>query len=904
MNMMPPTPAPTPRGGAAAPVRTTCPYCGVGCGVLASPDGRGGAAIKGDPDHPANRGRLCVKGAALGETVSTAGRLLTPQIAGADASWDAALDLIAARFSDAIAQHGPDAVALYASGQLLTEDYYVANKLMKGFIGSANIDTNSRLCMASSVAGHRRAFGSDTVPGQYEDLELADLVVLVGSNLAWCHPVLHQRLMAAKAARGTKIIVIDPRRTATCEGADLHLALAPGADGHLFNLLLCHLFDNGHLSAAFAPHVIGVDAALAAARHSQPGDTGLSPDDLERFLTLWAASEKVVTVYSQGINQSDSGTDKVNAILNCHLTTGRIGRPGMGPFSVTGQPNAMGGREVGGLANMLACHLELENPAHRAAVQGFWAAPTMAEKPGLKAVDMFRAVEDGRIKALWILHTNPAVTMPEADRVARAIAACDFVAVSDIWATTDTARLADVLLPATGWGEKDGTVTNSERLISRQRAFLPAPGTARPDWWQLAQVARRMGFSGFDWTGPDQIFAEHAALSGVAGGLGSDFDISGLVTADYQRLAPTVWPHAARKGGRFFGDGRFHTPDGRGRLVPVTAHLPEALTPGHPFRLNTGRIRDQWHTMARTGMPPRLSQHLGEPYLQLHPHDAARLGLPPASLAEVTSPQGRAILRVMVSNLVAPGHPFAPMHWTGETAPSGRVDALVPALTDPLSGQPASKSAPVAIRPFAALWYGFTVIQSGQNPELRPDCAYWAKAAVAGGVQFELAGDSLPKDWGAWATALFGGSAATATLSDRSRGLHRFAVVKGGRLLAALFIAPDPVLLARAHVAGLLQSQDQGVLDQDVLAGRPGTNQPDPGITICACLNVGLNTILDAISAKGLTSVKALGAAIGAGTNCGSCRPDLAALIARQSAGSFGSARAEAATADTRFPVG
>nr|MCU0802785.1 molybdopterin-dependent oxidoreductase [Paracoccaceae bacterium] len=620
---VPPTPIPSPRGGGEAPIRTTCPYCGVGCGVLATRDGKGGIAIKGDPDHPANRGRLCVKGAALGETLSTDGRLVQPLVAGKPATWDAALDLIAQRFSDTIATHGPDSVALYVSGQLLTEDYYVANKLMKGFIGSANIDTNSRLCMASSVAGHRRAFGSDTVPGQYEDLEQADLVVLVGSNLAWCHPVLHQRLMAARAARGTKVVVIDPRRTATCEDADLHLPLAPGADAHLFNLLLCHLADHGHLSAAFAGHITGCSAALAAARASTGADTGLSQAKLDAFLQLWAQHARVVTVYSQGINQSDSGTDKVNAILNCHLATGRIGHPGMGPFSVTGQPNAMGGREVGGLANMLACHLDLENPLHRTAVQGFWASPVMAAKPGLKAVDMFRAVESGQIKALWILHTNPAVTMPEADRVAKAIAACDFVVVSDLWPDTDTARLAAVLLPAAGWGEKDGTVTNSERMISRQRAFQPAPGQARADWWQLAQVAQRMGFHGFDWEGPAAIFAEYARLSGIAGQLGSDFDIAGMAGADYASLAPFVWPQTAdRQGGRFFGDGAFHTPDGRARMIPVAARLPAGLAEDTPFRLNTGRVRDQWHSMTRTGLAPRLLQHLGEPFLEIHPQDA------------------------------------------------------------------------------------------------------------------------------------------------------------------------------------------------------------------------------------------------------------------------------------------
>jgi assimilatory nitrate reductase catalytic subunit len=857
-----------------APIRTTCPYCGVGCGVLATPDGKGGVAIKGDPDHPANRGRLCVKGAALGETLATEGRLAQPLVHGAPATWDAALDLVAARFSDTIARHGPDAVALYVSGQLLTEDYYVANKLMKGFIGSANIDTNSRLCMASSVAGHRRAFGSDTVPGQYEDLELADLVVLVGSNLAWCHPVLHQRLMAAKAARGTRIVVIDPRRTATCEGADLHLPLAAGADAHLFNLLLCHLLDHGRLSADFSPHVTGVDAALIAARRSTPADTGLDPALLQTFLTLWSDTDKVVTVYSQGINQSDTGTDKVNAILNCHLAAGRIGRPGMGPFSVTGQPNAMGGREVGGLANMLACHLEIENPAHRAAVQGFWASPTMAAKPGLKAVDIFRAVEDHRIRALWILHTNPAVSMPDAARVARTIAACDFVAVSDIRATTDTARLAHVLLPAAAWGEKDGTVTNSERMISRQRPFQTAPGQARADWWQLAQVAQRMGFAGFDWTSPAQIFAEHAALSGVAGNLGSDFDISGLMGVDYDRFAPVVWPQADRQGGRFFGDGRFNTPDGRARMIPVTARLPGALPQGQPFRLNTGRIRDQWHTMTRTGMAPRLTQHIGEPYLEIHPADARALGLAPATLAELASPQGRAILRVMISDRVAPGAPFAPMHWTAETAPTGRIGALVPSLADPISGQPASKSAPVAIRPFAAAWYGFAISEG----DLAPDCAYWAKAPIAGGMQAELAGSDAPADWAAWAGALFGGAAPTLSLSDPARGTHRFAFAAHGRLQGAVFVSRAPVLLARSHLAGLLGAPAGGVL-----AGRPGADQPDPGPTVCACLNIGLNVIRRAIADHGMLSIEALGTALGAGSNCGSCRPELAALIARHS---------------------
>ena len=871
------------RAGAAVPaagaaVRTTCPYCGVGCGVLATPDGKGGLAIAGDPDHPANLGRLCVKGSALGETVRLDGRLLTPRILGREADWDEALDLVARRFSDTIAEHGPDSVAFYVSGQLLTEDYYVANKLMKGFIGSANIDTNSRLCMASSVAGHRRAFGTDTVPGLYEDMEQADLVVLVGSNLAWCHPVLFQRLAAAKEARPQmRVIVVDPRRTATCDAADLHLALAPGADAVLFNRLLAEIDRRGALDAGFLARVNGLEAALEAAHGSDPATLGVPEADLKRFLDLWIGSEKVVTVYSQGINQSESGSDKVNAILNCHLATGRIGRPGMGPFSVTGQPNAMGGREVGGLANMLACHLDIENPAHRDAVQGFWAAPTMALKPGLKAVDMFRAVEEGRIRALWIICTNPVVSMPEADRVAQAIKGCDFVVVSDMMAETDTTRLGHVLLPATGWGEKDGTVTNSERRISRQRRTLPPAGQSRDDWRIIAEVGSRMGWSeAFGWHSAAEVFAEHAALSGVAGELGSDFDISAfsaMTETDYAAMKPFLWPQSARKsGGRFFADGRFHTPDGKGRMIAVTPRAPQPVSAEHPFRLNTGRVRDHWHTMTRTGLSPRLARHIAEPFLELHPADAMRLGLAPATLAEVESPHGRAILRVLVTDRVAQGHPFAPIHWTGETAPSGRVDVLVPGLVDPVSGQPASKSAAVAIRPFTAEWYGFAIAAQG----FRPECDYWARATLPGGVQMELAGSTAPEDWVAYGMALFGLTEEPIVVRDRKRGVTRLAFIQDGRLVAALFTAREPVALSRAHVAGLLGAP----VEPSLLAGRPGADRPDEGATVCACFSVGVNTIARAIAEQALVTVEAIGTALRAGSNCGSCRPEIRSLIA------------------------
>ncbi|MCX7889719.1 MAG: molybdopterin-dependent oxidoreductase [Rhodobacteraceae bacterium] len=856
-------------------IRTTCPYCGVGCGILATPDGTGGARIAGDPDHPANRGRLCSKGAALGQTLGLEGRLLCPLIAGRPAGWDAALDLVAQRFAAALEEHGPDSVAFYLSGQMLTEDYYVANKLMKGYMGSANVDTNSRLCMASTVAGHRRAFGTDTVPGLYEDLELADLVVLAGSNLAWCHPVLYQRLAAARAARGTKVVVIDPRRTATCEIADLHLPIMPGSDAALFNAVLTALADRGAVDHAFvAAHVAGFDAALAAARASDPGTTGLRTADLSIFLDWFCSTERVVTVFSQGINQSSSGTDKVNAILNCHLASGRIGRPGTGPFSVTGQPNAMGGREVGGMANTLACHLEIENPAHRAAVQAFWGSPRMPQGPGLKAVEMFRAAAHGQIRALWIIHTNPAVSMPDADAVAAAIRLCDFVVVSDI-TRTDTTRLADVVLPATAWGEKSGTVTNSDRTISRQRPFLSAPEGPRDDWRILADVAGRMGWGeAFGWTSPAEVFAEHAALSSIAGQMGLDFDISDLAACDYDTLPPTRWPVGPRRrGGRFFGDGRFFTPDHRARMVPVTPRPPAVATgPRRRFRLNTGRIRDQWHTMTRSGRAPALSRHIAEPFVEIHPVDAADLGLEPAALARLSTPQGRAILRVAVTDRVQRGQVFAPIHWTADTAPTGRIDALVASVTDPISGQPESKAAVVTVAPLAPAWYGFAVARTSMNP----DAVYWARARTETGWRCELAGMSPPADWEAWARSLFGlPDACCLRVEDPGRGSLRLAFTEEGRSLAALFVAPEPVELARDHVVALL-----GTAGAEILAGRPAQGQPDPGPTLCSCLNVGRNTILRAISERGLRSVEAIGSAVQAGTACGGCRPELAALLA------------------------
>ncbi|MCB1520405.1 MAG: molybdopterin-dependent oxidoreductase, partial [Hyphomicrobiaceae bacterium] len=787
-----------------------------------------------------------------------------------------------------------------------------ANKLMKGFIGTANIDTNSRLCMASSVAGHKRAFGTDTVPGTYEDIEIADLVVLVGSNLAWCHPVLFQRLAAAREAHGTRVVVIDPRRTLTAEIADLHLAIAPGSDVALFAGLLAHLADNGCIDARYvADHTSGFDAALTTARALSSGDivaaTGLDASEIAAFYAMFAATEKTTTIYSQGVNQSSCGTDKVNAIINCHLATGRIGRPGMGPFSVTGQPNAMGGREVGGLANMLAAHMELSVPAHRRVVRDFWNAPHLAETAGLKAIDLFDAVGSGRIKALWIMATNPVDSLPDADRVRAAIAACPFVVVSDVTANTDTAELAHVLLPAAAWGEKDGTVTNSERRVSRQRKFLPLPGDARPDWWQIAEVAKRLGYAdAFDYQGPHEIYAEYAALTGAENAGTRDLDISGhanITAADYDTLAPYQWPltadqqaadHTAEAPAkrasienadtRFFANGGFYTSDRRARFVPTPYRLPSsATTEAWPLVLNTGRIRDQWHTMTRTAKTARLTNHYAEPFVEIHPRDAFRLGLHRADLATISADAGRYVARVVVTDRQRPGSIFAPMHWTGQLASAGRIGPLIRPNTDPISGQPELKYSPVRVDRFAALWYGFAVTQS--RPDHRQfDYAAVATAAASGGWRLEAADARAPDDWPELATRLLldGAGRDTELLAyhDVAKGQHRFAAFTGERCVGLLFAAATPVAVSRTWAVEQLGREVDVRQRLRLLAGRPGGNERDRGTIVCACFDVGRNDIIAAIVDNGCNSLASLGERVKAGTNCGSCRSELTRLIA------------------------
>ncbi len=874
-------------------VRTACPYCGVGCGVVATPDGRGGAAIAGDPDHPANFGRLCVKGAALGETLSLEGRLLHPEIGGRRASWDQALDSVAGAIATARAEHGPRAIAFYVSGQLLTEDYYVANKLMKGFIGSPNLDTNSRLCMASTVAGHRRAFGADAVPGCYEDIERADLVVLAGSNLAWCHPVLHQRLEAARQRRGTRVVVIDPRRTATCVAADLHLALKPGSDVALFNGALADLDRRGFIDrAAAATRIENLGATLSAARDAAPSvaavarQCDLAPSDVARFFELLALHKRTVTLFSQGINQSTSGTDKVNAVINLHLATGRIGRPGMGPFSLTGQPNAMGGREVGALANQLAAHMDYDDPAAVDRVRRFWRAPSIASGPGPKAVELFERVARGDIRVLWIMATNPAVSMPNADAVRRALETCPLVIVSDAMRWSDTVERAYIRLPALAWGEKDGTVTNSERRISRQRAFLPPPGEARPDWWIVSEVARRLGFGdAFAYDGPAAIFREHAALSGFENGGSRDFDLSGLAGLDdrgYAALRPVQWPvNKAAPGGtkRLFAKDRYFTPDKRARAVPLAARSPaHPATDDYPVILLTGRERDHWHTLNRTGKSPRLALRAPEPQVAIHPADLRRFGLAEGGLARIESRWGAMLARIRETSEQSPGTVFAPIHWNDQFSASSRVNAVAHPAADPLSGQPEFKNIPVRLVLVARDWEAALLLRR------RPagiDAAYWALAAGIDHWRVFAAGSGAP----AQALERFRPllpRGETLRYHDQAADRFRVAIVAEDRLEAWLDIAPPDVPRSPIEWMGTLFSKER-LSPQErraLLVGRAGSDREADGPIVCACHGVGRAKIDRAIRTLNLTDVAAIGAALGAGTGCGSCVPELRALLA------------------------
>lgn len=912
-------------------VKTTCPYCGVGCGVLATTDGSKITSVRGDPDHPANFGRLCTKGSTLHLTTTPYGRALHPEMRLSRdeirrrVSWDVVLDTLVDKFMTTIKKHGVDSVGFYISGQLLTEDYYVFNKLAKGLIGTNNVDTNSRLCMSSAVAGYKATLGADAPPACYDDLNHAELIVIAGSNAAWAHPILYRRLEDAKAKNpALKVVCIDPRRTETARAADLHLPILPGTDVALFNALLHWLlWEDAVDNAYIAAHTEGFADVKAAVRECTPAWAaricGVNEAQIVELARLWKQSKATLSLYCQGLNQSSSGTDKNAALINLHLATAQIGRPGAGPFSLTGQPNAMGGREVGGLANLLPGHREVTNADHRAEIERLWAVPAgrIAALPGKSAVEMFEAVKRGEIKLLWIACTNPAQSLPDLHAVADAFAAAECVIVQESFRTTESAKLADVLLPASTWGEKHGTVTNSERRITHLNPVLPAPGEARHDWAIVVEFARRLEArlrpgqpTLFPYDSPESIFNEHRETT-----RGRDLDITGMTYEMLDSRGPQQWP--LREGEtsgqmRLYGDGVFPTATGRAkfRVTPYRG-VAEPVDARFPLALTTGRLRDQWHGMSRTGRVPQLYGHEPEPMLAMNVNDITRRGLVAGEVVKVTSRRGELLIRLSASEDIRSGQCYVPMHWgqlTLAAAGSHGINALTVPVSDPVSKQPELKHTAVRVERAALPWslvafaYVGVAGESGRDPvavcdELREIArmlsddgrAMFASTTLIGserpGVVLRLAAEKAPDRTALEQIDRVLGLAGAATLAydDPRRNLSRRVRVDDGRL-AGVRLAGD--LAAEAWMRDFFLSGASVLeLRQRLLAGSaaPPSGFKPRGKVICNCFNVSESEIIEfcaTASGDGATRLTALQAAKRCGSNCGSCLPELRTLVA------------------------
>jgi assimilatory nitrate reductase catalytic subunit len=910
--------------------RSTCPYCGVGCGVLIDSVGSQITAVRGDPLHPANFGKLCTKGQTLHLTASPAiaqqTRLLQPMQRlqrGAPAqamAWDAALDLATERFTSVIERHGPDAVGFYISGQLLTEDYYAFNKLAKGLIGTNNVDTNSRLCMSSAVAGYKLTLGADAPPACYDDVNHAQCLFIVGSNAAFAHPVLFRRIEEAKQNNpAMKVIVADPRRTDTAGFADLFLPLQPGSDVMLFHGLLHIMLWEGWIDSTYiAAHTTGFDALKSLVREHTPERVaqacGLKKEDLFTAAQWFATSPATLSLYCQGLNQSSSGTAKNATLINLHLATGQIGKAGAGPFSLTGQPNAMGGREVGGLANLLSAHRDLANPAHRAEVAALWGVPDVPEKPGLTAVDMFQAAADGEVKALWIACTNPAQSMPDQTTVRRALQRAEFVVVQEAYATASTCDYADLLLPATTWGEKDGTVTNSERRISRVRPAVPAPGQARHDWRIVVDFAQRLETrlrpgqpTLFPYPDAESLWLEHREST-----RGRDLDITGLSYAMLQQQGPQQWPLKAGEvegKQRLYEDGIFPTPDGKARFAALPfVPLAEPRESRYPFSLTTGRLRDQWHGMTRTGTLGRLFGHVAEPAVQLHPQDMERRGLKEGDLVHVTSKRGSILVPAQASDEIGLSQAFIAMHWGAEylsgCSSTGEVLAGVNALTTsaycPTSKQPELKHAAVKVLKAELPW---TLLAMGWLPEanalraregLRTLMAQFPFASCVPfgrertGLLFRAAAHDAPEPaLVERIEALLGlDSVDVLRYADKRLGQRRTArLVREGETtrLEAFLLAGDT--RAEVWIKPLLQDELPAAAYGRLLL-MPGAKAPvavvAKGRQVCTCFNVTEDAIqarLQTCTGSDEQRLAALQSSLQCGTNCGSCVPELKRLV-------------------------
>jgi len=725
------------------PTKTLCPYCGVGCGLEVSPPAIPGKAthrdsqgnpiwqVRGDRSHPSSQGKVCVKGATVSEALDKS-RLKYPMMRDTldepfrRVTWEQAFRRVANRIQTVRFTQGPDAICMYGSGQFQTEDYYIAQKLLKGCLGTNNFDANSRLCMSSAVSGYIQSFGSDGPPCCYDDLEQTDCAFLIGTNTAECHPIIFNRLrLHHKRNKKVKMIVVDPRRTKTAEVADLHLAIRPGTDIDLLNGIAHLLMRWGLLDAMFIDEcTTGFPGYTDVIRHYPPElvarHCGIRLDDLEKAARYWGESQRVLSLWSMGMNQSSEGTAKVRTLINLHLMTGNIGKPGAGPFSLTGQPNAMGGREAGGLAHILPGYRVVKNSQHRAEVEKLWGLTPgqISDVPGRTAWEMIKALEREEIGCLWIAATNPAVSMPDIERTKAALSRSPFTVYQDAYYPTETAEYAHLLLPAAQWGEKTGTMTNSERVVTLCPAFREAPGEAKADWEIFAEVGRRLGFTNqFDFADSEAVRAEFLEFT-----RDRPCDMTGITYERLQEQGPTQWPCPDSSGvsqERLYTDFRFNTPDGRARFATYYSQgLAEPPNPDYPFVLTTGRLYAHWHTQTRTGRIEKIRKMHPTPFIEIHPQDAERLEISENDWVEVRSRRGYGRFPAKITKAIIPGTVFVPMHWGALWANQAEANALTHPQACPESGQPELKACAVELKPIK-FEVGTTALDASQKLKVK-----------------------------------------------------------------------------------------------------------------------------------------------------------------------------------------
>lgn len=897
--------------------KSTCCYCGVGCGVIISSQNDKIIGVKGDPNHPANFGRLCTKGSTLHLTAKLDNRLLYPEMrtnrnaTRVRATWDESLDFVVEKFAQTIETHGPDSVAFYISGQLLTEDYYVFNKLAKGLIGTNNVDTNSRLCMSSAVAGYKATLGADAPPACYEDIDHTDCLFIAGSNTAFAHPIIYRRIEDAKAKNpNLKIIVVDPRRTDTAQAADLHLAILPGTDVALFNGMLHVMLWEGLLDMAYIQaHTNGFDALKDTVREYTPKMVsdicGIKEADIITA-AKWFGKGPSLSMYCMGLNQSIHGTDKNAALINLHLATGQIGKLGAGPFSLTGQPNAMGGREVGGMANLLSGHRDLANAEHRAEVAKLWGVESVPATAGKTAIEMFDAVKEGSIKAIWIACTNPAHSMPDLNNVLEALKTAELVVVQDAFSHTDTNQYADVLLPASTWGEKEGTVTNSERRITRLNSAVAAPAEARHDWAIMVDFSQRLenrlgkNSDLFAYANTEEIFNEHRETT-----RGRDLDITGLSYALLNEQGPQQWPFVTGDvtgKARLYADGVFQKPDGKAQFINATYQGTADKTDArHPLHLLTGRLRDQWHGMSRTGTVAQLFNHAEEPVIHINADDMSRRLIKNGDIVKVSNKRGSLVLPAQTSDEVQPSQTFIPMHWGSQFMHGLGVNALMPPTFDKTSKQPELKHTAIKIEKLELPWR-MTVMRTIQNLEALQkirdllknfeyaSCGLFGRKTEhhAGMLILRAAHVQAPeRALIAKIDSILGMTDDMPLLNydDAKRGISKRILVENnvsngkpevtGVRLVGETLAAD--WLKDVMTTGNFSAE----LRRWALAplSSPPAGQHSRGKTICSCLDVAENDIIENIQLG--ADLITLKNKLKCGTECGSCVPELKQLVQR-----------------------